>query len=121
MGSGRGIETELMPRLVGGDAETVCSKLKRCEGFLKPNFGTLPKPRDGPYCLSTTKKYFDALCPCCYTITDSVIRIVVMLHDRQLRRKGGQRHLGKERVKISSQGVMATGKSPYDHYALDND
>ena len=44
-----------------------------------------------------------------------------MLHDLQLRRKGGQRHMGKERVKISSQGVMVTGKGHYDHYALDND
>jgi hypothetical protein len=35
---GRVIETELMPRLVGGNTETVCGKLKKGKGFLKPNF-----------------------------------------------------------------------------------
>jgi hypothetical protein len=35
--------TELMPRLVGGDTETVCSKLKRGNRFLKPNFELGPK------------------------------------------------------------------------------
>ena len=35
--------TELMPRLVGGDTETVCGKLKRGKRFLKPNFVVLPK------------------------------------------------------------------------------
>jgi hypothetical protein len=85
-----------MPSLVVGDAETVCGKLKSCKRFLKPNFELGPKPRNGPYCLSTTTKQFDAPCPCSYTITDSVIKTVVMLHDWQLGRKGGQRHLGKE-------------------------
>ena len=32
----------LMPSLIGGDTETVCSKLKDWKGFLKPNFGALP-------------------------------------------------------------------------------
>jgi hypothetical protein len=36
------VETELMPRLVGGDAEMVCSKLKRGNRFSKPNFGVGP-------------------------------------------------------------------------------
>jgi hypothetical protein len=40
------VETELMPKLVGGETETVCGgKLKKCKGFLKPNFETLPKLR----------------------------------------------------------------------------
>jgi hypothetical protein len=33
---------ELMPSLVGGYTETVCSKLKNGNRFLKPNFETLP-------------------------------------------------------------------------------
>ena len=37
----RVIETELMPSLVGGDTETVCSKLKSGNRFLKPNFEIL--------------------------------------------------------------------------------
>jgi len=39
---GRGIETELMPRLVVGDTEWAGSKLKKGKGFLKPNFGVGP-------------------------------------------------------------------------------
>jgi hypothetical protein len=42
MGWGRVIETELMPSLVGGDTETVCSKLKSLKGFSKPKLETLP-------------------------------------------------------------------------------
>jgi hypothetical protein len=38
----RVIETDLMPRLVGGDAERVCSKLKKGNRFLKPNFEVGP-------------------------------------------------------------------------------
>ena len=34
--------TELMPRLVVGYTETGCSKLKKGNGFLKPNFGVGP-------------------------------------------------------------------------------
>jgi hypothetical protein len=45
MGSGRVIEIELMPSLVGDDTETVCSKLKNWNRFLKPNFEPLPKLR----------------------------------------------------------------------------
>ena len=41
----RVIETELMLRLVGGYAETVCGKLKSCKGFLIPNFERGPKKR----------------------------------------------------------------------------
>jgi hypothetical protein len=37
--------TELMPSLVGGDTETVCSKLKSRNRFSKPNLETLPKRR----------------------------------------------------------------------------
>jgi hypothetical protein len=37
------VGTEPMPRLVGGDTETVCSKLKSGNRFLKPNFEPLPK------------------------------------------------------------------------------
>jgi hypothetical protein len=36
------IEAELMLRLVGGNAETVCCKLKSWKGFLKPNFEVGP-------------------------------------------------------------------------------
>jgi hypothetical protein len=39
---GRVVVTELMPSLVGGDAETVCGKLKKGKRFLKPNLGALP-------------------------------------------------------------------------------
>jgi hypothetical protein len=35
------IETELMPRLVGGNAELIGGKLKIWKRFLKPNFGPL--------------------------------------------------------------------------------
>jgi hypothetical protein len=35
-------ETELMPRLVGGDAERCCGKLKKGKGFLEPNFEVGP-------------------------------------------------------------------------------
>jgi hypothetical protein len=38
VGQGRVTETELIPRLVGGDAELCCGKLKKGKGFLKPNF-----------------------------------------------------------------------------------
>jgi hypothetical protein len=44
---GRVTATELMPRLVGGDTETVCGKWKRGKGFLKPNFELGPKARTG--------------------------------------------------------------------------
>jgi hypothetical protein len=37
--------TELMPRLVVGDTEIVCGKLKNCIRFLKPTLEPLPKPR----------------------------------------------------------------------------
>jgi hypothetical protein len=33
-------ETELMLRVVGGDTETVCTKLKSGNRLLKPNFRT---------------------------------------------------------------------------------
>ena len=36
-------ETELMPRLVVGNAEIGGSKLKTGKGILEPNFGVLPK------------------------------------------------------------------------------
>jgi hypothetical protein len=39
MGQGRGIETELMPKLVVDYTELGGSKLKKGKGFLKPNFG----------------------------------------------------------------------------------
>ena len=42
MGKGRVVETEPMPRLVGGDTETFSSKLKSCNSFSKPNFEPLP-------------------------------------------------------------------------------
>jgi hypothetical protein len=35
-------EAELMPRLLGGDTEMVCGKLKEGNRFLKPNFEALP-------------------------------------------------------------------------------
>jgi hypothetical protein len=35
-------ETDLMPRLIGGDTETDCGgKWKSCKRFLKPNFESL--------------------------------------------------------------------------------
>ena len=43
MERGRVAETELMPRLVVGYTELGGSKLKKGNGFLKPNFGLLPK------------------------------------------------------------------------------
>ncbi len=45
MAWGRVTETELMPRLVGGYTELGGSKLKNCNGFLKPNFELGPKLR----------------------------------------------------------------------------
>jgi hypothetical protein len=39
------VETELMPNFVGGYTEAVCSKLKSCNRFLKPNFERGPKLR----------------------------------------------------------------------------
>jgi hypothetical protein len=39
---GRVTGTELMPRLVGGNTETACSKLKSWKGILKPKLETLP-------------------------------------------------------------------------------
>ena len=44
MGWGRVTETELMPSLVVGYTELGCSKLKKGNGFLEPNFGRVPKP-----------------------------------------------------------------------------
>ena len=44
MGKGSVAESELMPRLVDGYTEAICSKLKRGNSFLKPNFETLPGP-----------------------------------------------------------------------------
>ena len=44
MGQGSVAATELMPRLVVGNTELSCSKLKNWKGFLKPNFGQGPKP-----------------------------------------------------------------------------
>ena len=38
------IEPELMPRLVGDNGERCCGKLKRGNGFLKPDFEVGPKP-----------------------------------------------------------------------------
>jgi len=43
MEQGRVAETELMPRLVVGNAELGGSKLKKGNRFLKPNFELLPK------------------------------------------------------------------------------
>ncbi len=42
MARGRVAETELMPRLDGGNTEQLGSKLKKGKGFLKPNFEPLP-------------------------------------------------------------------------------
>ena len=44
MGRGRVAETERMPRLVEGYTELCCSKLKKGNGFLKPNFELGPSP-----------------------------------------------------------------------------
>jgi hypothetical protein len=38
----RVVETEHMPRVVGGNTERFCSKLKSCKGFWKPNFEPMP-------------------------------------------------------------------------------
>jgi hypothetical protein len=46
VGQGRVAETDLMPRWVVGDTETVCSKLKRGNRFLKPNLGRGPSVND---------------------------------------------------------------------------
>ena len=43
MGQGGVAEAELMPRLLVGYTELVGGKLKRGNGFLKPNFGVGPK------------------------------------------------------------------------------
>ena len=43
MGQGGVTETELMPRRVVGNTEPGGGKLKKGKGFLKPNFGVLPK------------------------------------------------------------------------------
>ena len=43
MGQGGVAETELMPRLLVGYTEPFGSKMKKGNGFLKPNFGVLPK------------------------------------------------------------------------------
>jgi hypothetical protein len=48
-------QTEPMPRLVGGNTETVCGKLKSGNRFLKPNFGLGPKLGNGPCCLNNDK------------------------------------------------------------------
>jgi hypothetical protein len=42
---GRVTGTELMPRLVGGNTETVCSKLKNRNSLSKPNFELGPSHR----------------------------------------------------------------------------
>ena len=42
MEQGRVAETEIMPRPLVDYTETVCSKLKKGNGFLKPNFGVGP-------------------------------------------------------------------------------
>jgi hypothetical protein len=55
MGWGGVVETELMRSLVGGDTERCCGKLKRCNRFLKPNFGTLPKLRKLSVFLATAR------------------------------------------------------------------
>ena len=47
MGWGRVAETELMPRLVVGYTEMRCSKWKKGNGFLKPNFGAGPNQAVG--------------------------------------------------------------------------
>jgi len=39
---GGGADTEPVPKLVGGNTELGCSKLKNWKGFLKPNFELLP-------------------------------------------------------------------------------
>ena len=44
MGQGRVTETELMPRLVVGNAELGSGKLKKGKGFLKPNLELGPSP-----------------------------------------------------------------------------
>ena len=42
MGRGRVAETELMPRLVVGNTELGCGKLKKGNGFLRPNLELEP-------------------------------------------------------------------------------
>lgn len=44
MERGGAVETDLMPRLVGGNTELDGGKLKSWKGFLKPNFGLGPNP-----------------------------------------------------------------------------
>jgi hypothetical protein len=50
-------ETDLIPRLVGGDTEIVCGKLKGLKGFLKPNFELEPKLRQA-HLYQISKKFF---------------------------------------------------------------
>ena len=47
---GRVTETELMPRLVVGNTELGFSKLKKGNGFFKPNFGVGPNQLDQLMC-----------------------------------------------------------------------
>jgi hypothetical protein len=42
MGLGGGADTEPVPKLVGGNTELGCSKLKRGKGFSKSNFESPP-------------------------------------------------------------------------------
>jgi len=44
MERGRVADTEIIPRLVVGNAELGFSKLKKGKRFLKPNFEVGPKP-----------------------------------------------------------------------------
>ena len=46
MERGGAVETDLMPRLVGGNTELDGGKLKSWKGFLKPNFGLGPNPSE---------------------------------------------------------------------------
>jgi hypothetical protein len=52
------IATELMPRLLVGYTELGGSKLKKGNGFLKPNFETLPKLRPPHFSALHTKSSY---------------------------------------------------------------
>ena len=49
-------ETELMPRLAEGYTELGCGKLKKGNGFLKPNFGVWPNSGVPAPCLASWNK-----------------------------------------------------------------
>ena len=57
MGWARVTDTELMPRLVVGNAELGDGKWKKGKGFLKPNFGVGPNLLAQKQTIAVTRQY----------------------------------------------------------------